>query len=215
MGPADQEPRSAPVQQAVTQQGILLGQHDANIRALISAKNSRPAGRFTLSSARLPASSGSPEDQGTSLRLETISSGTFKRCPPNRSQAEENFIVTGSRAGWHSPGAAGDPDPATPCSGRPNPGSGEAPTPHSPLIEPVDLSGVPPTYHDLQEVFNKDKALSLPPHRRPMIVRLKLLPDAPSSSSRLYNLTRPEQEAMEGYINDSELLASSAPQHLQ
>ncbi|KAI3370806.1 hypothetical protein L3Q82_007124 [Scortum barcoo] len=42
---------------------------------------------------------------------------------------------------------------------------GEAPTPHSPLIEPVDLSGVPPAYHDLQEVFNKDKALSLPPHR--------------------------------------------------
>ncbi|KAI3367386.1 hypothetical protein L3Q82_026196 [Scortum barcoo] len=37
MDPADQEPRSAPVQQAVTQQGILLGQHDANIRALISA----------------------------------------------------------------------------------------------------------------------------------------------------------------------------------
>ncbi|KAI3372638.1 hypothetical protein L3Q82_023114 [Scortum barcoo] len=89
-----------------------------------------------------------------------------------------------------------------PRSGRPNPGSGEAPTPHSPLIEPVDLSGVPPAYHDLQEVFNKDKALSLPPHR-PYDCAIELLPDAPLPSSRLYNLTRPEQEAMEGYINDS------------
>ncbi|KAI3364495.1 hypothetical protein L3Q82_011281 [Scortum barcoo] len=80
--------------------------------------------------------------------------------------------------------------------------TGEAPTPHSPLIEPVDLSGVPPAYHDLQEVFNKDKALSLPPHR-PYDCAIELLPDAPLPSSRLYNLTRPEQEAMEGYINDS------------
>ncbi|KAI3368434.1 hypothetical protein L3Q82_025448 [Scortum barcoo] len=79
---------------------------------------------------------------------------------------------------------------------------GKAPTPHSPLIEPVDLSGVPPAYHDLQEVFNKDKALSLPPHR-PYDCAIELLPDAPLPSSRLYNLTRPEQEAMEGYINDS------------
>ncbi|KAI3360553.1 hypothetical protein L3Q82_002431 [Scortum barcoo] len=80
--------------------------------------------------------------------------------------------------------------------------TGEAPTPHSPLIKPVDLSGVPPAYHDLQEVFNKDKALSLPPHR-PYDCAIELLPDAPLPSSRLYNLTRPEQEAMEGYINDS------------
>ncbi|KAI3370657.1 hypothetical protein L3Q82_007223 [Scortum barcoo] len=81
---------------------------------------------------------------------------------------------------------------------------GKAPTPHSPLIEPVDLSGVPPTYHDLQEVFNKDKALSLPPHRPyDCNCAIELLPDAPLPSSRLYNLTRPEQEAMEGYINDS------------
>ncbi|KAI3370803.1 hypothetical protein L3Q82_007121 [Scortum barcoo] len=70
------------------------------------------------------------------------------------------------------------------------------------LSEPVDLSGVPPAYHDLQEVFNKDKALSLPPHR-PYDCAIELLPDAPLPSSRLYNLTRPEQEAMEGYINDS------------
>ncbi|KAI3375211.1 hypothetical protein L3Q82_021716 [Scortum barcoo] len=83
------------------------------------------------------------------------------------------------------------------------------------LSRPVDLSGVPPAYHDLQEVFNKDKALSLPPHR-PYDCAIELLPDAPLPSSRLYNLTRPEQEAMEGYmLTIPWLLASSAPQHLQ
>ncbi|KAI3353354.1 hypothetical protein L3Q82_019889, partial [Scortum barcoo] len=106
--------------------------------------------------------------------------------------------------------------PATPLIiGLLYPPTGEAPTPHSPLIEPVDLSGVPPAYHDLQEVFNKDKALSLPPHR-PYDCAIELLPDAPLPSSRLYNLTRPEQEAMEGYtLTIPWLLASSAPQHLQ
>ncbi|KAI3352528.1 hypothetical protein L3Q82_005476 [Scortum barcoo] len=80
--------------------------------------------------------------------------------------------------------------------------TGEAPAPHSPPVEPVDLSGVPSTYHDLQEVFSKDKALSLPPHR-PYDCAIELLPDAPLPSSRLYNLSRPEQEAMEKYIKDS------------
>ncbi|KAI3367921.1 hypothetical protein L3Q82_026751 [Scortum barcoo] len=81
--------------------------------------------------------------------------------------------------------------------------TGEAPTPHSPLIESSGpVWGSPRLPLDLQEVFNKDKALSLPPHR-PYDCAIELLPDAPLPSSRLYNLTRPEQEAMEGYINDS------------
>ncbi|KAI3355168.1 hypothetical protein L3Q82_017876 [Scortum barcoo] len=90
MDPADQEPRSAPVQQAVTQQGILLGQHDANIRALISA-NQTLAQQVASLSAQLASlqAPGSPDRiSGTSLRLETISSGTFKRCPPNHSQGK-------------------------------------------------------------------------------------------------------------------------------
>ena len=32
-------------------------------------------------------------------------------------------------------------------------------------FEPPDLSLVPEVYHDLSEVFSKDKALSLPPHQ--------------------------------------------------
>lgn len=65
-----------------------------------------------------------------------------------------------------------------------------------------DLSSVPSVYHDLGEVFSKSRALSLPPHR-PYDCAIDLLPGAPLPSSRLYNLSRPEQEAMEHYIRDS------------
>ena len=68
--------------------------------------------------------------------------------------------------------------------------------------EPPDLSLVPPEYHDIGEVFSKCRALSLPPHR-PYDCAIELLPGAPLPSSRLYNLSRPEREAMEGYIQDS------------
>ncbi|KAK7922262.1 hypothetical protein WMY93_009164 [Mugilogobius chulae] len=69
-------------------------------------------------------------------------------------------------------------------------------------FEPSDLSNVPSEYHDLQEVFSKDRALSLPPHR-PYDCAIDLLPGATLPSSRLYNLSRPEREAMERYIKDS------------
>lgn len=68
--------------------------------------------------------------------------------------------------------------------------------------KPVDLTSVPSEYHDLQEVFSKDRALSLPPHR-PYDCGIDLLPGAPLPSSRLYNISRPEREAMETYITDS------------
>lgn len=45
-------------------------------------------------------------------------------------------------------------------------------------------------------------ALSLPPHR-PYDCAIDLLPGAPLPTSRLYNLSRPEREAIEKYINDS------------
>lgn len=73
-------------------------------------------------------------------------------------------------------------------------------TPVSP--KPVDLTLVPPEYHDLQEVFSKDRALSIPPHR-PYDCGIDLLPGASFPSSKLYNLSRPEREAMEAYISDS------------
>ncbi len=80
---------------------------------------------------------------------------------------------------------------ATPIS-HPNPSQ----------FSPPDLSSVPREYHDLGEVFSKDRALSLPPHR-PYDCAIDLVPGAPLPSSRLYNLSRPEREAMEEYISNS------------
>lgn len=71
-----------------------------------------------------------------------------------------------------------------------------------PCPEVPDLSSIPPEYHDMSEVFSKDLALSLPPHR-PYDCAIDLLPGAPLPSSKLYNLSRPEREAMEKYIKDS------------
>ncbi|KAK7938999.1 hypothetical protein WMY93_002325 [Mugilogobius chulae] len=68
--------------------------------------------------------------------------------------------------------------------------------------KPPDLSHVPEEYHDLAEAFSKERALSLPPHR-PYDCAIDLLPGATLPSSRLYNLSRPEREAMEKYIKDS------------
>uniref|UniRef100_A0A8D0D3W8 Retrotransposon gag domain-containing protein n=1 Tax=Sander lucioperca TaxID=283035 RepID=A0A8D0D3W8_SANLU len=69
-------------------------------------------------------------------------------------------------------------------------------------VKPPDVSGVPKEYLDLAEVFSKTRALSLPPHR-PYDCAIELFPGAPLPSSRLYNLSRPEREAMERYIGDS------------
>ena len=77
-----------------------------------------------------------------------------------------------------------------------------SPRPPRPPPTPPDLTSVPPEYHDLAPVFSKELALSLPPHR-PYDCSIDLLPGAPLPSSRLYNLSRPEREAMETYIQDS------------
>ena len=68
--------------------------------------------------------------------------------------------------------------------------------------KPVDLTSVPSAYHHLQEVFSKDRALSLPPHR-PYDCCINLLSGASYPSSKLYNLSKPERDAMEAYITDS------------
>uniref|UniRef100_A0A674PBR8 Gypsy retrotransposon integrase-like protein 1 n=1 Tax=Takifugu rubripes TaxID=31033 RepID=A0A674PBR8_TAKRU len=71
-----------------------------------------------------------------------------------------------------------------------------APSPSSnprPALTPLDLTGVPPIYHDLAPVFSKDNALSLPPHR-PYDCPIDLLPGAPYPTGRLYNLSIPEKE---------------------
>nr|XP_061790648.1 uncharacterized protein LOC133580375 [Nerophis lumbriciformis] len=68
--------------------------------------------------------------------------------------------------------------------------------------EPAYLKNVPAEYHDLQRVFSKEQAGTLPPHR-PYDCAIDLLPNAPLPSSRLYKVSRPEQEAMREYISSS------------
>lgn len=63
-----------------------------------------------------------------------------------------------------------------------------------------DLSLVPPAYHDFATVFSKERVLSLPPHCL-CDCAIDLLPGAPLPSSRLYNLSCPERESVEEYIN--------------
>lgn len=60
---------------------------------------------------------------------------------------------------------------------------------------PPDLSTVPPEYHDLGEVFGKDRALSLPPYHL-YACAINLLSGTALHSSHLYNLSCPEREAM-------------------
>ncbi|KAK2899769.1 hypothetical protein Q8A73_012898 [Channa argus] len=76
---------------------------------------------------------------------------------------------------------------------------------HSPPVDTSptpDMSLIPPAYHDLAPVFNKEQALSLPPHR-PFDCAIDLQPGAPLPTGRLYNLSHPEREAMEKYIRES------------
>ncbi|XP_070401394.1 uncharacterized protein [Nothobranchius furzeri] len=73
--------------------------------------------------------------------------------------------------------------------------------PVNPPAENIDLATVPQVYHDLKLVFSKDRASSLPPHR-PFDCAIDLLPGAPLPSSRLYQLSKPERESMEEYIQD-------------
>ncbi|KAK9513191.1 hypothetical protein VZT92_026747 [Zoarces viviparus] len=65
-----------------------------------------------------------------------------------------------------------------------------------------DLTGVPAEYWDFREVFNKSKALSLPPHR-PYDCAIDLHPGTFPPKGRLYSLSAPERGAMDKYINDS------------
>lgn len=71
-----------------------------------------------------------------------------------------------------------------------------------PAPSPPDLSAVPPEYHSLAPVFSKDPAQNLPPHH-PYDCAINLLPGAPLPTNHLYNLSRPEKEAMEAHIKDS------------
>lgn len=72
-----------------------------------------------------------------------------------------------------------------------------APDPEFPAI-----SNFPSCYLDLKEVFNKERATSLLPHR-PFDCAIKLLPGISPSRGHLYSLSAPESEAMQKYIGES------------
>ena len=83
--------------------------------------------------------------------------------------------------------------------------SAPAAVPPQSVPEPRDLSAVPRFYYELGVLFDKQCALSLPLHRHiaPHDCTIALLPAAPLPSSPPFNLSWPEQRAMEGYIQDS------------
>ncbi|XP_077953086.1 uncharacterized protein LOC144390462 [Gasterosteus aculeatus] len=61
---------------------------------------------------------------------------------------------------------------------------------------------VPPCYETLQEVFSKQKAAELAPHR-PCDCAIELLPEGPLPRGRIYALSLPEEEAMNRYVEES------------
>lgn len=65
-------------------------------------------------------------------------------------------------------------------------------------------------HQDVGEVFSQQRALSLPPHQAYDFC-IDLLPRALLLSSRLYNLSRPEGEVMEKYIDESLTAGSIQP----
>ena len=65
-----------------------------------------------------------------------------------------------------------------------------------------DLYTIPAEYQDLQEVFSKAQATSLPLHQ-PYDCGIDLLPGTTLPRGRLYSLLGLETKIMETYINDS------------
>lgn len=65
-----------------------------------------------------------------------------------------------------------------------------------------DLSAVPEAYHDIGDVFLKQRARMLPPHL-PYDCAINLLPGAPLPCSWLDSLSKPEWKTMERYLSES------------
>ncbi|KAL0161769.1 hypothetical protein M9458_045494, partial [Cirrhinus mrigala] len=61
---------------------------------------------------------------------------------------------------------------------------------------------IPTHYHDLSEVFSKIRATQLPP-RRPWDCAIDLLPNAMPPKSKVYPLSRTEDQAMEEYVKEA------------
>ncbi|KAK3531634.1 hypothetical protein QTP70_025874, partial [Hemibagrus guttatus] len=61
---------------------------------------------------------------------------------------------------------------------------------------------IPREYHELREVFSKDRATQLPPHH-PWDCAIDLLPNAMPPKCKVYPLCLPEIKAMEEYIEEA------------
>uniref|UniRef100_A0AAY4CSJ3 ribonuclease H n=1 Tax=Denticeps clupeoides TaxID=299321 RepID=A0AAY4CSJ3_9TELE len=72
----------------------------------------------------------------------------------------------------------------------------------SPAPPPADIESIPASYRDLAEVFSKQRASTLPPHR-PYDVAIDLLPGAVLPRGRLFSLSPAENRAMEDYIAEA------------
>ena len=77
------------------------------------------------------------------------------------------------------------------------------------VVQPVEVSEeedmlrhVPSEYHDLAEVFSKERAMSLPPNR-PFDCAIELVPGQEPPRGRLYSLTQTETVAMDTYIQEA------------
>ncbi|KAI2659768.1 Transposon Tf2-6 polyprotein [Labeo rohita] len=68
--------------------------------------------------------------------------------------------------------------------------------------ETLKTVNIPSCYDDLSEVFSKTKATQLPPHR-PWDCAIDLLPNAMPPKSKVYPLSRTENQAMEEYIKEA------------
>ncbi|KAI3358206.1 hypothetical protein L3Q82_003207 [Scortum barcoo] len=163
------------ITKALSAQGIIVGKHDSQIQEMVDTLRD-----LSNSMARMQ----------TQLSLLTPGSAGSEGTPPGLSSS----LAAGSTVSTPR-----EPFVPTPESYAASP----SPPPLEPTISEVpDLSSVPSVYHDLAPVFSKAKATSLPPHR-PYDCPIDLLPGASLPTSRLYNLSRPEREAMEKYISES------------
>ncbi|KIN98770.1 hypothetical protein M404DRAFT_31093 [Pisolithus tinctorius Marx 270] len=66
---------------------------------------------------------------------------------------------------------------------------------------PPDLSSVPPEYHEFADVFSKDKATELPPHRL-FDLKIDLEEGASPPIGTIYSLSLPELEALHTFIDE-------------
>ncbi|KAL0173634.1 hypothetical protein M9458_029602, partial [Cirrhinus mrigala] len=68
--------------------------------------------------------------------------------------------------------------------------------------EPTSIQEIPADYRAFQDVFSKQAATKLPPHR-PWDCAIDLLPGAQLPKGKVYPLSIPERQAMEAYITEA------------